>query len=284
MSPLRQRLLDATRQHGFSDRTFTSYAGAVNQLQRYHGCSPAKLTPERLQPFFNYLVKERKLAPATCQVYWQAIRFFYLQVMQWSEFDVPLIVPKRPQRIPELLTRAEVARLIAQCDNLKHRTLLLCCYGCGLRVKELVSIKVRHIDGERQLLRIEQGKGSKDRAVIVSETLLKALREYWCEYRCEQWLFEGVPAIKPLSVSAAQRIFNKAKALAGLEKVGGIHSLRHAYATHQLEAGMPVHQLQQLLGHRCIQSTLRYVHWAPNCSAARGSGVDLVGALEPSDE
>lgn len=284
MSPLRQQLRDAIRQHGFAERTFESYAGAVSQLQRFYGRSPARISHDELQPFFNHLVKERQLAPETCRIYFYGIRFFYEQVLHWPRFDVPLVLPKLTQRIPELLTRAEVKALIDQCVNVKHRTMLQCCYGCGVRVHELVMLKVRHIDGERHLLRIEQGKGAKDRLVLLPTGLLSALREYWRTERPDTWLFEGRNRKGHLCVSSAQRVFKKAKQRCGNKKIGGIHSLRHAYATHQLEAGMPIHQLQKMLGHRSITTTLRYVHWVPNYREARDAGADLISALERIDE
>ena len=155
------------------------------------------------------------------------------------------------------------------------------CYGCGLRVSELVAIKVRHVDGERHLLRVEQGKGSKDRAVILSDTLLKRLRLYWRAYRPTEWLFPNSQSPdQPLSIDTAQKVFKAAKRNSGILKVGGIHSLRHAYATHQLENGLPVHQLQKLLGHQNIQSTLRYVHWVPNYRQGEVNSGDLLAALE----
>lgn len=283
MSPLRQQLLDAVRQRGYTEKTFKSYVGAVCQLQRYYGRSPDKISPDELQPFFNHLVKDRQLAPESCRAYWHGIRFFYEQVLHCPHFDVPMVLPKKPQRIPELLTRSEVKSLIGQCTNLKHRTLLQCCYGCGVRLNELISLQVTHIDGERHLLRIEQGKGSKDRLILLPDSVLDALRLYWRRYRPEQWLFEGRQKQSHLSAASAQRVFNKAKSSAGIEKRGGIHSLRHAYATHQLEAGMPVHKLQKLLGHRSLYSTLRYVHWVPSYHEARDNGIDLIDALERID-
>jgi integrase/recombinase XerD len=176
-----------------------------------------------------YLVKERGLSGATCRLYLNAIRFLYLQVLEWPSFDVTIHVPKRAQRIPELLTRREVARILNSCVNHKHRMMLMTCYGCGLRVSELVTIKVRHVDGERHLLRVEQGKGSKDRAVILSDTLLKRLRRYWRAYRPRPWLFPNSQSPdQPLSINIAQKVFKVAKRHSGVQKVGGIHSLRHA--------------------------------------------------------
>jgi integrase/recombinase XerD len=281
MTPLRQQMIDAMQLRGFSVRTHKSYLAAVYDLARYYHRSPDQLGIDEIQSYFMYLVKERGLSGATCRLYLNAIRFLYLQVLEWPSFDVTIHVPKRAQRIPELLTRREVASILSACANPKHRMMLMTCYGCGLRVSELVAIKVRHVDGERHLLRVEQGKGSKDRAVILSDTLLKRLRRYWRAYRPQPWLFPNsqLPD-QPLSIDTAQRVFKVTKRHSGIQKVGGIHSLRHAYATHQLENGLPVHQLQKLLGHQNIQSTLRYVHWVPNYRQGEVNSRDLLAALE----
>ena len=199
-------------------------------------------------------------------------------------FEVTLQVPRKAQRIPELLTRKEVRAVLASANNRKHQALLQLCYGCGLRVSELVAVKVRHLDGERHLLRVEQGKGAKDRAVIVSPTLIGQLRDYWQDYRPNTWLFPGQQPSEALGIQTAQRVFTAAKRRAGIAKVGGIHSLRHAYATHQLEAGVPVHQLQRLLGHGDIRSTLRYVHWIAGYHPGERASHDLLAALVQDDE
>ena len=177
-----------------------------------------------------------------------------------------LNLPKRPQHIPELLNRKEVHAIVENPKNLKHQTLLMTCYGCGLRLSELVHIKVRDLDGERQLLRIEQGKGAKDRLVPLPPALHQQLRLYWRRMHPDPWLFPGQNPKNCLTPSTPQRVFQAAKAKAGITKRGGIHSLRHAYATHSLEAGMSVQQLQHHLGHRDIHSTLHYVHWSADHS------------------
>lgn len=279
MTPLRQKMMDAMQMRGFSVRTHESYLAAVRDLARYYQRPPDQLNVDELQAYFLYLVKERGLSGASCRLYLNGIRFLYLQVLNWSSFDIQLQVPKAAQRIPELLTRAEVGQILSACRNPKHRMLLMTCYGCGLRVSELVALKVRDIDSERQLLRIEQGKGAKDRQVIISTSLLEKLRGYWRRYRPALWLFPRRDTNIALNISTPQRAFTRAKRCAGIDKVGGIHSLRHAYATHQLEAGLPVHQLQRLLGHQNIHSTLRYVHWVPGYQAGH-AGTDLIGALE----
>ncbi len=279
MTVLRQKMIDAMLVRGFSVRTHRSYLDAVSRLAKYYRRPPDQLSGEELQAFFLYLAKDCGLSGATCRLYLNAIRFFYLQVLGRDSFGVTLAVPKRAQRIPELLTRGEVGRLLLVCRNLKHRMVLTTCYGCGLRVSELVALKVRHIDGERHLLRVEQGKGARDRHVILPDTLLRLLRSYWQVMRPPEWLFPGREMTTPLSLTSVQKAFTAAKRRAGIDKVGGIHALRHAYATHQLEAGMPVHQLQRLLGHQDIHSTLRYVHWIPDYREG-GSGADLIAGLE----
>jgi integrase/recombinase XerD len=287
MTPLRKQMIEALQARGFSPRTHESYLEAVADLAGYYHRSPERLSPKDVKAYFHYLAVERGLAGASCRVHLHGVRFLYLQVLERRDFDMPIPLPKKAQRIPELLSRSEVARILAASTPLQHRTMLSLCYGCGLRVSEWVAVKVRHLDGERRLLRVEQGKGAKDRLVPVGEALLALLREYWRAYRPGQWLFPkshklGHPE-HPLGVSTAQKAFQHAKAAAGIEKVGGIHSLRHAYATHQLEAGLPVHQLQHLLGHQSIKSTLRYVHWRPNDPETPGPR-DLLGALAQMPE
>ncbi len=281
MTPLRQKMIDAMRVRGFSMRTHQSYLAAVTELARYTHRSPDQLKVEELQVFFKYLAIERELSGASCRLYLNAIRFLYLQVLEWTAFDVSIQIPKKAQRIPELLTCREVGQIIRACNNPKHHMLLELCYGCGLRVSEVVAVRVRHLDGERRLLRIEQGKGAKDRAVILSPGLLEALRRYWRRYRPADWLFPGAHAPDThLSITTAQKVFGRAKRKSGVEKIGGIHSLRHAYATHQLEKGLPVHQLQRLLGHGNLQSTLRYVHWVPGSQQAGQGHADLIAGME----
>jgi integrase/recombinase XerD len=284
MTLLRQKMIEAMQQRGFSDCTHESYLYAVTDLAKHFHKSPDQIQVSQIQDYFVYLAQDRHLGGATCRLYYHGIRFLYLQVLHWEQFDVPIHYPKLEQKIPELLTQAEVKQIILACTNHKHRMMLMTCYGCGLRVSELVALKVRHIDGERKLLRVEQGKGSKDRAVVISPGLLDQLRRYWLDYRPDPWLFptRNNPT-QHLQRSTPQKVFSQAKSKAGIEKVGGIHSLRHAYATCQLENGMPIHQLQKLLGHKNIQSTLRYVHWIPGCNGGESRMRDLVGDLEVSD-
>ena len=278
MTPLRQAMIDAMLMRGFAVRTQHSYLSAVEGLAKYYRRSPTQLNTGDIQGYFLYLVKERELAPASCRLALNGIVFLFREVLH-RPFEVEIHIPKRPQRIPELLTRQEVGAILAACINRKHWMMLTVCYGCGLRVSELVHLQVRDIDGERRLLRIDQGKGAKDRLVEIPPTLLVQLRQYWKVFRPYQWLFPGRDPTTALGMTSAQKSYTAAKGKAGVDKIGGIHSLRHAYATHQLAAGMPITQLQHQLGHKDIRTTMRYLHWVPNY-AGREQGTDLIADLE----
>lgn len=280
MTPLRQQMISAMRQRGLSKRTHDTYIYAVRQLAKYFHRPPDTLTPDDIQAFFVHLVQHKGLSHASCRLHLNAFRFLYLQVLHRPAFEVPVILPKPAQKIPELLTRREVRALIDACDNVKHRTMLLTGYGCGLRVSELVALKVQHVDGERRVLRVEQGKGAKDRLVSLSDGLLRTLRDYWRFVQPRPWLFPN--ANQPhlhLSISSIQKAYRRAKQAAGIDKHGGIHALRHAYATHQLENGLAVHQLQRQLGHRHLTTTLRYVHWVASYPSGQSTFSDLVNDL-----
>ncbi len=285
MTPLRQQMINAMRQRGFSIRTHQSYLYAVSALARYYNQSPDRLSPDQIEDFFVYLVQQKGLSNASCCLYLHSLRFLYLKVLQWPQFDIPIQFPKRRQKIPELLTRAEIRQIIDACSNDKSRIMLLTCYGCGLRVAELVTLKVQHIDGERGLLRIDQGKGGKDRLVDLPPTLLSELRQYWRASHPGLWLFpnSNTPTLH-LSISTTQKRYRQAKKKTGILKIGGIHGLRHAYATHQLEQGLPVHQLQHQLGHRHLQTTLRYVHWVASYQQGPSAFGDLIEQLAVDHE
>jgi integrase len=277
MTPLRQRMINAMHMHGFSPRTHDSYLAAVRDLAKFTRRSPDTLEPADLTRYFEHLVLERQLAPASVRLIYNGLRFLYLQVLAWPALDLEVTLPKRPQRIPGLLTRAEVAVILEACVKPRERTMLTVCYGCGLRLAEVLALRVADIDGERKLLRIEQGKGAKDRLVPLSPTLLEELRAYWRLYRPHELLFPGRTG-GPLSPTLLQKAYTQAKRRSGVTKVGGLHALRHAYATHQLAAGLQVERLQRLMGHRSIQTTLRYVHWVPSAHEGEGA-LDLIAQL-----
>jgi site-specific recombinase XerD len=281
MTPLRQKMIEALTLKGYSPRTHTSYLAAITQIAKHYHRSPDLLTHDEIRQWALYLLNERGVSSSTCRLYINAIRFLFNHVLQRSrdEFDIPY--PKYQQKIPEFLTLDEVKRIIGACKNPKHQMMLTVSYGCGLRVSEVVAIQVKDIDGERQLLHVVQGKGGKDRMVILSPSLLMQLRSYWKHFKPMPWLFPSSHfPTKPLTAGTAQKVYKQARVDAGIEKQGGIHALRHAYATHQLAAGTSIHQLKQLLGHQDIHSTLRYIHWLPNYQPDKKAGAsDLISML-----
>jgi integrase len=154
-------MIKAMQMRGFSARTHQSYLAAVTDLARYTKCAPDRLSPSEVNGYFEYLVTERKLAPASCRLLFNGIRFLYVQVLDWPSADLSIALPKRPQRIPHLLTQSEIARLLAACENPRNRMMLTLCYGCGLRLSELLAVKVSDVDCKRELLRVDQGKGPR---------------------------------------------------------------------------------------------------------------------------
>jgi len=263
MTALRQAMIDQMLLKGFSERTKKSYLSAVSLLAQHYHLSPDKLSHDDLQNWLLYLVKQRKLSPATCRLYFNAVRFLFEQVLHQSFSQFDLVTPKRKQRIPDLLSPSEVRSIIENAPHPKYQMMFAVCYACGLRVSELVSLDVRHIHGEQMYLQIVQAKGFKDRHITLSPLLLHQLRAYWQAFRPSRFLFPGREKGRPMSVTSVQKTFTRTKAQQGITKVGGIHSLRHAFASHQLALGMPIHQLKALLGHQDLKSTERYLHWQP---------------------
>ena len=267
MSELRKAMIDQMLLKGFSECTKKSYLDAVSLLARHYHLPPDKLSRSDIQNWFLYLIKDRQLSPATCRLYLNAVRFFYLQVLHWSVFQLDLVIPKRQQRIPDLLSPGEVRLIIEKASHPKYRMMFAVCYACGLRVSELVALQVCHIHGEQMYLQVVQGKGFKDRNIPLSESLLQLLRDYWRSFHPACYLFTGRNPDAPITISSVQKVFTKTKALASITKVGGIHSLRHAFASHQLAAGMPIHHLKELLGHTSLKTTERYLHWCPQTAS-----------------
>lgn len=285
VTPLRQKMIDELTLRGYSPRTHESYLYAISKIAAYYHRSPDTLTVDEMQKWLLHLLNKQGLSNSSCRLYVNALRFLFVNVLKREPLGVVITYPKLEQRIPELLSRKEVAAILMACPNAKHRMMLSTCYGCGLRVSELVGLKVKDIDGERQLLRVTQGKGAKDRLVTMSPELLRQLRAYWNNYRPPSWLFPNATTpSQHLTPTTPQKAFTRAKREVGIKKIGGIHSLRHAYATHQLESGLSVHKLKQLLGHKDIHSTMRYIHWIPNDYNGQIPEVDLLKQLEVNHE
>jgi len=257
MSELRDRMVRDMTVRGLSPRTHTAYLRAVLGLARHYRRSPADVTNDEVQEYLAHLVQHRKLSWSTASQAANAFRFLYHVTLGHDRTTFRVPIPKQPQRLPEILSRAEVWRLFDACELPKHRLVLATAYAAGLRVSEVVGLKVSAIDADRMTIRVEQGKGSKDRYVPLSEQLLKDLRRYWTLHAPGRWVFANRQGTRPMNISIAQKIYMLAKARAGIRKRGGIHALRHAFATHGLEAGIDLHTVQRLLGHQHITTTRR---------------------------
>ena len=276
MTPLRQQMIDAMVLRGLASKTQVTYLYWVSDFARHYHCSPSLLQPPDLEKYLLYLINHRHLSASSVRVSLNAMHFLFVKVLNRPSYQFNIPYPKRPQRIPDLLTRDEVHQILLCCENKKHHAMLSTCYGAGLRVSELVALKVKNIDSACRIIHVKQGKGAQDREVPLSEGLLAELRSYWRSYRPHTWLFCGTTITNPLNVSSAQKIFKRCKAQSAVNKYGGIHSLRHAYATHQLNAGMPLHCLQRALGHKSIKTTMRYIHWLPHYRNKGLENIDLL--------
>jgi len=260
---------------GFSPRTHEAYVAAVVKLAKYYHRAPDHLTNEEVQAYLAYLIQERKLAWSTCSQAAHAFRFLYHVTLGRSPANFHVPAPKQPQKLPDILSREEVWRLLRVCTHPWHRLLLATTYAAGLRVSEVVALKVADLDADRMTIHICQGKGAKDRYVPLSQRLLQDWRAYWRIRPPHVWLFANRQGTRPIDITVAQKLYTMAKLRAGIAKQGGIHALRHAFATHLLEAGRNLPTVQDLLGHRHLSTTARYLHLTPGRVLATGSPLDL---------
>jgi site-specific recombinase XerD len=281
MTPLRRKLLDDLIIRGLSENTQKSYVQSVTGLARHYRRRPDWLTAEEVQDYLLHLLKKRGLSPKTCNTVRHGLRFFYRITLGWPDPHFYLPGPKQPLTLPEVLSSVEVVRLFRVTTNRKHRALLMTTYATGLRVSEVTRLKVEDIDSPRRCLRIVKGKGQKDRYLPLSQRLLRELRAYWRRERPAPWLFPGLIPGRPLTRGGAADAFDKAKVKAGITKSGSIHVLRHSWATHMLEAGAQVHEIQRLMGHRSPRSTMRYLHIAQDRKNPPPSPLDLLDIAGP---
>ena len=276
ISPLRAKLVYELELQKCSPHTVDSYVRSVAGLSKFYHRSPDELNSEQIRAYLHYLQEERKLAWTSCNVAACGMIFFYTRVLGWDQLRLDMPPRKRPVRLPDILSPQEIEQLLRCTKILKHYAILTTTYAAGLRVSEVVHLKLIDINSQRMLIRVEQGKGRKDRYTLLSEKLLSVLRAYWKQDRPTDWLFPGRIPGRPLTTSAAQLAYSQARRTAGIQRGNGIHSLRHAFATHLLEAGVDVRTIQILLGHRSISTTQRYLQVANHKLAKIQSPLDLL--------
>jgi integrase/recombinase XerD len=281
MTPLRRRMLEDMGIRNLAENTQLSYLQQISLYAGHFHCSPEELGPEQVRDYQVHLTTIRKLAPSSVGIATSALRFLYKVTLkrEWAPEDIPM--PKKPFRLPVVLSPEEVAHFLACIDSLKQRTILTTAYAAGLRVSEATHLKVTDVDSQRMMLRISQGKGNRDRYVMLSPRLLEALRSYWKVVRPETWLFPGDIPGEPITRNAVALACQKARRAAGIAKPITPHSLRHAFATHLLESGTDVRRIQLLLGHRSLATTSRYLKIATSTVCATTSPLDLLPELAP---
>jgi len=296
MTPLRQRMHDAMTLRGLAARTVEAYIHAMVGLSRYYRRSPDTLSADEVQQYMVHLYRERRLAFSSVNQAASAFKFFYGTVLGIDPRGFEIPYARQPQRVPEVLSRQEVARLLACAPHATATTFLKLAYATGLRLNELCHLRWRDVDDapDRLCIHVVQGKGGKDRLVPLAPDALAVMRQ-WCVVQPRRhagsdgataWLFcARSDPTKPLMDQSAQRWYRGAAAAAGITKHGGLHTLRHCYATHLLEAGVDVYTLQQWLGHRQVETTTRYLHLVrpDSTAAARGASLSLLQDLpEPA--
>ena len=276
VSALRQRMIDDMTVRNFAPNTQESYLHQVSLFARHFDRSPERLGPEEIRSYQIYLAKERKAAVGTRTVAVSALRFFYKVTLKrdWTFEMIP--APKSENRLPVILSPEEVLRLLQAAPSFPHHVIFSTMYGTGVRVSEAVHLRATDIDSQRMTIRIEQGKGRKDRYVQLSPKLLELLRSYWRKVRPGEWLFPGQVPTQPLGREAVADAVAHARERAGLKKRTSPHSLRHAYAVHLLEAGTDLRKIQLLLGHRSLSTTARYLRLATTSVCATTSPLDLL--------
>lgn len=263
ITPLRERMIEDMRIRGLGDKAQKAHIRAIKDFAAYLGRSPDTATPEELRAY-QFHMTNNGVSPWTFNVRISSLRFFFGITCAREEMKRYMQFQRKPHRLPIVLSVEEVGDLMAAVPGpgLKYRAALGIGYGAGLRAAEVCNLKINDIDSDRMLIHVDNGKGGRDRKVMLSPGLLTLLRDYWLEARPQGWLFPGKPKINPMSPRQLNRAFTSAKHMAGIAKPATLHSLRHSFATHLLEANTDVRVIQVLLGHAKLSTTARYTHVA----------------------
>ena len=279
-SPLRMRMMEDMRIRGMGDKAQKSHIRALKDFAGFLGRSPDTATPDDLRAYQLHMT-DTGVTPSTFNTRIVALRFFFSMTCGREDMKRYMQFKSQPRKLPIVLSVEEVGDLLTAVPGpgLKYRAALSISYGAGLRASEVCNLRVCDIDSDRMLIHVEQGKGRKDRKVMLSPGLLKLLRDYWREARPEGWLFPGKPKINPLSPRQLNRAFTSAKHMAGIKKPATLHTLRHSFATHLLEANTDVRVIQVLLGHAKLTTTAQYTHVATKTIRDTVSPFEMIGKL-----
>lgn len=285
MTKLRQQFIQALSIRGYSQSTQNIYVGYVAGLAKHYRCAPDQLSAQQVQDYLYHLLSEHRYAQSSLGGVVGGLRSFYRYVLGWPEDRIGRDLPrsKQPKRLPELYSQEEIEQLFSIAyPNPRQRVFLMTVYAAGLRVSEACHLQIKHVESKRRLIRVEQGKGAKDRYTLLSDRLLKELRAYWQIYRPPVWLFTTARDLnRPLEAKQAQKFFYAAVRRAGLPRKGGIHVLRHSFATHLLEHGTDLTVVQRLLGHARLEHTAVYLHVRQERVRQTRSPLDLLQIKNP---
>jgi integrase/recombinase XerD len=259
MTPLRQEFIQCLRLKGFSESTVENYVAAVAGITKKYRLSPLILSKDHIRNYLIFLLWERKLAPATVNLHMDALKTFFKTMAPGNTVMDECSHVKTPKHIPLVLSLEEVEKLIAAVPNIKHKAAMMLLYSSGLRLHECITLRPEHIESARMKVRVEQGKGRKDRYTVLSCRALDMLRDYYRAYRPKHWLFEG-PKGGHYSARSLGNIITNATRRAKIDKKISPHTFRHSFATHMMESGVPLPVIQQLLGHSSIKTTMIYLH------------------------
>jgi integrase/recombinase XerD len=261
MSALRQKMIEDMQLRGFAERTQEAYLSAVRQLAKHYRKPPDQIDEEELRQYFLFLKNEKHAARNTCTIALCGIKFFFQHTLgrEWKTFD--FLRPPKEKKLPVVLSVEEITCILKHVRLYHYRVCLTTIYACGLRLLEGTRLQVSDIDGQRKMLHIHQAKGNKDRYVPLPDACLNMLRHYWCFHRNPLWLFPSQREnTKPMHESGLQKAFRAAVRESGIHKKATVHTLRHSYATHLLEAGLNLRIIQAYLGHASPTTTAIYTH------------------------
>jgi len=260
MGKLRDQMEMDMKLRGMSPKTISCYLTCVKNVAVHFRKSPAELGDEEIRSYLHYLMEEKKASQSVLVQTYSALKFFFEKTLQkdWNASRIPR--SKQRKKLPGVLSREEVESIFSATGNLKHRAILMTIYSAGLRVGEVTRLKVSDIDSERMTIRVNEGKGLKDRYTLLGKRTLEILRLYWKVCMPSEWLFPGKVASEPVSISSVQRVFNASLLKSGIKKKASVHTLRHSFATHLLEAGTDLYHIQRLLGHKSASTTSVYLH------------------------
>jgi integrase/recombinase XerD len=285
MTQLRQRMLEELQRRNYSAGTIRLYLQHVAAFAQHFHRSPDQLGAEEIRQYQLFLIQEKKLAWSSYNQIVCALRFFYAKTLKRPLLlsDIPL--PRKVQQLPLILSPEEVARILTAPEHLKSRALLMTIYAAGLRRSEVARLRIRDIDSARMTITVHQGKGNRDRVVMLSPLLLDTLRQYWHHQKPKEWLFPGRNPDQPISGNDIFMVFHNAVRRAGISKKVCPHSLRHSFATHLLESGTDLRTIQILLGHRSLKTTSRYLHVSQQHVRATTSPLDRLNLTrDPSEK